>query len=67
MGISRFWASAINILVPFVLAIGFYCGEGFHTAAACRLRIWPLGLFDSVPAALLCVLHLHGDLLGVCM
>jgi len=32
MGISRFWASAISILVPFVLAIGFYCGEGFHTA-----------------------------------
>ncbi|CAE7455558.1 unnamed protein product [Symbiodinium sp. CCMP2592] len=32
MGMSRYWASAIAILVPFVLAIAFYCGQGFHTA-----------------------------------
>ncbi|CAE7341816.1 unnamed protein product [Symbiodinium sp. CCMP2456] len=39
IGITRGWASAIAILLPFVLAIAFYSGKGFQTAAARRLRI----------------------------
>ena len=49
MGIKRFWASAIANLAPFFLAIAFYGGKGFQTAAACRRRISLLGLECPTP------------------